>query len=229
MKLPSISFFTGLILKLFRIKYSDKEYCEYDEKIYNQQLFRLKNGVRVASTDDAKLISTTLNEGKIERSTLRFTGLFGAVGVKRTMRLEAVSTMFFGVLFIITACGILYDAPYMKAGYVTYNISDSEKLYISKYRVYDKRNNHSWNKIECMDIIKNSASAQYLKDACIYITTDDGDLRAELQDAINSETTGKKVLAGLITILFATGGLIMVGFNNFLNLNKTVCDLKGIR
>ena len=38
----------------------------------------------------------------------------------------------------------------MKAGYVTYNISDSEKLYISKYRVYDKRNNHSWNKIECM-------------------------------------------------------------------------------
>jgi len=229
MKLPSSSFFTGLILKLFRIKYSDKEYCEYDEKIYNQQLFRLKNGVRVASTDDAKLISTALNEGKIERSTLRFTGLFGAVGVKRTMRLEAVSTMFFGVLFIITACGILYDAPYMKAGYVTYNISDSEKLYISKYRVYDKRNNHSWNKIECMDIIKNSASAQYLKDACIYITTDDGDLRAELQDAINSETTGKKVLAGLITILFATGGLIMVGFNNFLNLNKTVCDLKGIR
>ena len=229
MKLPSISFFTGLILKLFRIKYSDKEYCEYDEKIYNQQLFRLKNGVRVASTDDAKLISTALNEGKIERSTLRFTGLFGAVGVKRTMRLEAVSTMFFGVLFIITACGILYDAPYMKAGYVTYNISDSEKLYISKYRVYDKRNNHSWNKIECMDIIKNSASAQYLKDACIYITTDDGDLRAELQDAINSETTGKKVLAGLITILFATGGLMMVGFNNFLNLNKTVCDLKGIR
>ena len=229
MKLPSISFFTGLILKLFRIKYSDKEYCEYDEKIYNQQLFRLKNGVRVASTDDAKLISTALNEGKIERSTLRFTGLFGAVGVKRTMRLEAVSTMFFGVLFIITACCILYDAPYMKAGYVTYNISDGEKLYISKYRVYDKRNNHSWNKIECMDIIKNSASAQYLKDACIYITTDDGDLRAELQDAINSETTGKKVLAGLITILFATGGLIMVGFNNFLNLNKTVCDLKGIR
>ena len=229
MKLPSISFFTGLILKLFRIKYSDKEYCEYDEKIYNQQLFRLKNGVRVASTDDAKLISKALNEGKIERSVLRFTGLFGAVGVKRTMRLEAVSTMFFGVLFIITACSILYDAPYMKAGYVTYNISDSEKLYVSKHRVYDKKNNQSWNKIECMGIIKDPVSAQYLKDVCIYITTDDGDLRAELQDAIDSEATGKKILAGIITLLIVTGGVIIVGFNNYLKLNKTVCDLKGIK
>lgn len=128
MKSPSISFFTGLILKLFRIKYSDKEYVEYDEMLYNQQLFRLKNGVRVASADDAKLISKALSEGIIERSTLRFTGWFGAVGVKRTMRLESVSTTFFGVLFIFTACSILYDAPYMKAGYVTYNVSDTEKF-----------------------------------------------------------------------------------------------------
>ncbi len=33
---------------------------------------------------------------------------------------------------------------------------------------------------------------QHLKDACIYITTDDLDLRTELQDAIESESTGKK-------------------------------------
>ncbi|MCK6871341.1 hypothetical protein [Enterobacter roggenkampii] len=229
MKLPSISFFTGMVLKLFRIKYSDKEYVEYDEKLYNQQLFRLKNGVRVASADDAKLISRALNEGKIERSTLRFTGWFGAVGVKRTMRLESFSTIFFGVLFIFTACGILYDAPYMKAGYVTYNVSNSEKLYISKYRVYDKKNNNSWNKFECLKIIKDVTSVQHLKDACIYITTNDIDLRNELQDAIQSESNGKKILAGLIVALSTIGGLIIVGFTNFVKLNKIVCDLKGIK
>lgn len=227
MKLPSISFFTGLILKLLRVNYSDKEYCEYDKKLYNQQLFRLKNGVRVSSAEDAKLISMALNEGKILRSTLRFTGLFGAVGVKRTMRLEALSTMFFGLLFIFTACTIFYHAPSMKAGYVVYNVGNSEKIYISKHRVYDKKNNLSWNKIECRQIIKNAISVQHLKDACLYITTDDIDLRNELQDAIESEKTGKKVLAGLIAALSAIGGIIIVGFSNFVKLNKIVCDLKG--
>ncbi|HAS1027138.1 hypothetical protein [Enterobacter cloacae] len=229
MKSPSISFFTGLILKLFRINYSDKQYVEYDEKLYNQQLFRLKNGVRVASADDAKLISKALSEGIIERSTLRFTGWFGAVGVKRTMRLESVSTTFFGVLFIFTACSILYDAPYMKAGYVTYNVSDTEKLYISKHRVYDKNNTNSWNKLQCLKIIQDEKSIQHLKDACIYITTDDLDLRTELQDAIESESTGKKVLAALVVALTAIGGLIIVGITNFVKLNKIVCDLKGIK
>ncbi|WP_368545097.1 hypothetical protein [Enterobacter soli] len=228
MKLPSVSFFTGIILKLFRIKYSDKEYVEYDEKLYNQQLFRLKNGVRVASTEDAKLISRALSEGKIERSTLRFTAWFGAVGVKRTMRLDSVSTTLFGILFILTALGILYDAPYMKAGYVTYNAGNSEKLYISKHRVYDKKNNNSWNKTDCLKIIEDATSFQHLKDACTYITTNDADLRAELQDAIHSEAIDKKILAGLIIVLMAIGWLIIVGFTNFVRLNKIVCDLKGV-
>lgn len=225
-KQPSISFFLDLILRLFRINYTDKQYLEYDKRIYNQQLFRLKRGVRTVCAEDAKLISDALSDGTIERADLRFTSFFGPVGVKRTIRHEFVSMIFFGLLFIGTALSIIYDAPYMKAGYVTYNADSGEKLYISKYRVYDKENNISYNKLDCMKIIKDTEAVQKLKDACTYITSQDQDVRAELYDAIKSESNAKKIIFTLVVLLMGFGWWLIIGFRNFVKLNKLVCDIK---
>lgn len=228
-KLPSVGFFVGLILKLFRIKYTDKDYKEYEMKQYNQQLFRLKTGVRAASTDDAKLISDALNNGRIDRSTVRFTSLFGPVGVKRTIRLQSITAMLFGVLFIGTAFSTLYSAPYIKSGYVTYHINNVEKLYISQHRVYDKKHNVSYNKSDCTNLIKDTKSIQQLKDACLYITTNDSDIREELREAINSESTGQILLVVFVFTLLFIGWFLIIGFNNFVKFNKLVCDMKDIK
>ncbi|MFG6654870.1 hypothetical protein ACG0Z5_10410 [Scandinavium sp. M-37] len=228
-KQPSISFFIGLLLKLFRVKYSDSHYMEYDEKIYNQQLFRLKRGVRTVSPEDAKLISDALNDGRIDRSTLRFTSFFGPVGVKRTIRLQLVNAIFFGLLLMSIAFEIIYNAPYMKPGYVTYNTDSKEELYISKHRVYNKTNNQSYNKLDCLNLVKKAETTPDLKNACVYITTDDPDMQSELQTAISSERHAKKWLIIAVVALFGFGAWLIIGFNNFVKLNKSVCDLKNIR
>jgi hypothetical protein len=228
-KQPSISFFIGLLLKLFRIKYSDSHYMEYDEKIYNQQLFRLKRGVRTISDEDAKLISDALNDGRIDRSILRFTSFFGPVGVKRTIRLQLINAIFFGLLLMGVAFEIIYNAPYMKSGYVTYNTDGNEELYISKHRVYNKTNNQFYNKLDCLNLREKVEATQDLKKACIYITTTDPDMRSELQAAIDSETHAKKGLVIAVILLFGFGAWLIIGFNNFVKLNKLVCDIKNIR
>lgn len=226
---PSISFFTGLILRLFRINYTDKQYEEYDNKIYNQQLLRLKRGVKTSSAEDAKLISDALSDGVIEQSMFRFTSFFGPVGVRRTIRIQNIGVIVIGVLFIASALTIIYDMPYMKSGYVTYNSDSGEKLYISKHRVYDQKNNVSYNKSDCVRISKISETSQQLKDTCNYIITTDPDLRSELYSAIESEKQAMITLCILVLSLLGGGYWLIVGFNNYIKINKLVCDLKRMK
>lgn len=227
-KQPSVSFFVGLILKVLRINYSELEYKNYDEKLFNQQLFRLKRGVRTRTPEDALLISKALDNGEINRSMLRFTSFFGDVGVKRTIMLEFIFAIICGLLLMGSAYTLVYNLPYMRSGYALYNADDGSKLYISKHQIYDRKSNKSYNKMDCTDISLSRNKKSPLDKACLYITTKDLDMRSELNDAIESGKNVKLFLSSLVVICFGLGWVLIVGYNNYRNLNKIVCDLKGI-
>ncbi|MGE4800059.1 hypothetical protein AB8989_06635 [Yersinia hibernica] len=222
-RVGGISFFIKLFLRAIRVNYTDNDLKKHDDAYFNVQLFRLFNGVNVKSESDVKIICDALDQNKIERSLFRFSGFFGMLGVRRQIRFEVIMMSILGVLCFGAGLNMLYAAPKMKVNYVTYTYK-GESVLISKYRVYNYEKNNSYNKKDCQKLIPDEDNINYL--ACEYLLSSDKDIKEELQDAIASEMIAIKVYFGLIIGFFFMGAIIVLGYTNFRQLNKIVCDIK---
>ncbi|WP_145562168.1 hypothetical protein [Yersinia canariae] len=222
-RVGEVSFFIKLFLRAIRVNYMDSILKKHDDSYFNVQLFRLFNGVNVKSENDVKIICDGLDQNRIERSLFRFSGFFGALGVRRQVRLEVIMMSLLGFLCFGIGLNMLYVAPKMKMDYVSYSY-ENESVLISNYRVYDYVNNKSYNKRDCQKILPDENNINYL--ACEYLLSNDKDMKDELQSAIIGEVTLIKVYFGLIIGFFLMGAIIVFGYTNFRQLNKIVCDIK---
>ncbi|MGP6441541.1 hypothetical protein ACTZGI_02225 [Rahnella aceris] len=223
-RVRDLSFFMGVVLRALRINYSDHRFDEYDNKQYNLHLFKLKNGVNVQNLDDAVIVNIALEDGVIESKLLRFSGFFGPVGIKRTMKAEAIIVPIYALFIIFGGLSILFAMPPSKAGFATYNTSPP--LFVSLYGVYDKENDKYFNKTDCLNLNENVGSA--IKRACGYITTNDNLIRDELKEGIKSDKMAKQIIGGIVAFAILLGYVLLVGFTRFKLLNKIVCDIKKI-
>lgn len=221
-RVKDISFFMVVILRALRIDYTDKRFDSYDEELYNLNLFRLKQGVNVSSLDDALIVNNALHGGQIEKKLLWFSGFFGPIGVKRTMRVDSIVVPLYAIFIILLGISLLYSLPPSKSGYATYN--SNPPMLISLYNVYDSTNKNYFNKIDCL-ALKQDAS-QALKRSCNYITSTDETIRSELKDGIESEKMAKEIVAFVIISALMLGSMLTLGFSHFMHLNTIVCDLK---
>lgn len=221
-RVKDISFFMGIILRALKINYTDNRFDSYDEELYNLHLFKLKQGINVSSLDDAFIVNNALHGGKIERKLLWFSGFFGPVGVKRTMRGDAIAVPCYAIFIMLFGISILFNLPPSKSGYATYN--SNPPMLISLYGVYDPTNNNYFNKTDCLALKQDDNHA--LKSSCNYIISNDEVIRSELKAGIESEKTVKKIIAFVVISALMLGSILILGFSRFKHLNTIVCDLK---
>ena len=79
MRVGSITFFISLLLRAAGIKFSSDKIKECDDSMFNIQLFRLYNGVKVNSENDIVTLKKGLDIGCIKKETFLFSSFFGTI------------------------------------------------------------------------------------------------------------------------------------------------------
>ncbi|MEI7319714.1 hypothetical protein [Pectobacterium parmentieri] len=222
-RVGGVSFFIKLLLKAVRLDYSDNKIKSYEDDFFNAQLFRLFNGVNVKTTKDAELVCEALKTGEIKRTDFRFSGFFGAVGVNRQDRMSVIAMSGLFVFCLACALSLMYFSPPMKFGYATYNYRDDVVL-ISHENIYDPIEKKYFNKKDCDG---NGERKEILKLSCEYLTTNEGEMKKELEKAIDNERTSSTIYLTLVAFFGSFGGIMFVGYMNFIKINKVICNLKN--
>ncbi|MBN3265153.1 hypothetical protein [Pectobacterium brasiliense] len=222
-RVGGVSFFIKLLLKALRLDYSNSKIKLYEEDFFNAQLFRLFNGVNVKSAKDAELVCEALSEGEIKRSDFRFSGFFGPVGVNRQDRMSVILMSGLFVFCLVCALSLMYLSPPMKLDYTTYNYHGDVVL-ISHDNVYDPTEKKYFNKKTCS---ANDEKKEIIKLSCEYLITSDSEMKKELSKAIDNERASSTIYLTLVLFFASFGGIMFVGYMNFLKINKIICNLKN--
>ncbi|MBN3083331.1 hypothetical protein H4F49_22220 [Pectobacterium polaris] len=221
-RVGGVSFFIKLLLKTVRLDYSDNKIKSHEDDFFNAQLFRLFNGVNVKTAKDAELVCEALSRGEIKRSDFRLSGFFGAVGVNRPDRMNVIAMSGVFVWCCICALSLLHYLPSMKLGYTAYHYRN-ETVLISHEYVYDSVEKKYFNKKNC---IENNEKKEIVKLSCEYLTTSDVEMKSELSKAIDEGQIELKVYFSLVAFFSLFGFGMLVGYFNFLKINKVICNLK---
>lgn len=221
-----VSFLFRVILRTAGLNFKKGILGKADDEIFYTQKFALLNGVKVANTQDANILSKGVMSGEISRGQFFFTTFFGTIGQRKKSHLDNWFLFMVGIILIIVIILMINGLP--KKGYANYTY-DETRLQISKVDILTPkkflRRDESIDKNECIRIIK-SHPHDMLRSACEYIVLNDKDKKEELTNAINSWEEPRKVLFISLSLFFCLFICCIAGAINHEKLNRYLLERK---
>ncbi|MGP3114346.1 hypothetical protein [Serratia ureilytica] len=211
-----------ILLRIAGLNFKKGVLGRADDEIFYTQKFMLLNGVKVANTKDAKLLSNGLLTGEISKKNFYFTSFFGTVGKSKSSPHD--TALLVAIIIIIIAFSISLLSSFPKSGYTNFNYKDTSLLVsqndvIIPTGIFNK--NKTLNISACTRIIKTHPYDAY-RAACEYIALKDEKKNQELIDAINSWDDMRKISFIIFMSLLIFSACLIWGITNHKKLNEHI-------
>ncbi|TBM30347.1 hypothetical protein [Hafnia paralvei] len=227
MKTGGISFLFRVFIRIFKLSYNNSVLQKSENTAYDLQLFNILYGANVRSINDAKIIQSEMNAGRIQRFEILFSSIYGFIGDRK--RSNIFYSFFIAAIFIFTLFSIasFYIISGQKIGYYRISIEDQVE-FISLNYITDDYDLTWFDKSSCRQLLEHSTlpipSARFF--SCSQLLKSDEDGGHYLSKKIEENDFNYRLFfwGGIFYLLYSV--YLSIGLFNFHRVNKYILKIK---
>ncbi|WP_120806636.1 hypothetical protein [Yersinia sp. IP36721] len=219
-----ISFFFRLFTRVFNLSYYNSKLKKSESIAYDLQLFKVLDGANVRNINDANLIRNEMNLGKIQRTGLFFTSIFGYIGDRKRSRSFFAFFICAIIIFSTFSFYSIYTTSSYKIGYYRINpVSNNE--FVSLEHITDKNENFFMTKSGCKRYQAGGYNTIRAK-SCSYLLDSEKEENLWLSKQIEKNDLEYRIFywGGVFYLLVSL--YFLIGLFNFYQLNKYILKIK---
>ena len=217
-----VSFVFRFILKVIRLKFDDKAMEAENNKWFDLQLYRFISGVNVSNIEDALFIQRNIREGKFKGVFFLGAGFFGTIGKKVDLRNVTGVLLIALASFLIMFISGMHAGSY-KIGFATYRFDDGSFMHLNTEKVFDPSKK---KEVDCNNLNEVKVGGKNYASICDYFKNIKAREKEKIKAGIEYAKETRSTFISISAVSFIVFAVLLVGFLNYLPLNKKVLELK---